>query len=294
MLQTLAPTLFVLLWATGYIGARIGAPYAEPYTFLAYRFAIAFVLLAAYAYFAKADWPNSFRQAGHSFFAGILIHGIYLGGVFHAIHLGMPIGMAAIIIGLQPVLTAMAAAPLFGEPVSAKQGVGIAIGFAGLVIIVGAKTESSGLQSASSEVLQYVLCIISLFAITGGAFYQKAFCATQDLRSGNVFQLLGATVFVLIMALILEDGHVEWTGEFIFALTWLIFALSLGAFSFLMMMIRLGAITKVTSLLFLVPPITAFTGYLLFDEHMTGYQIFGTALSVLGVGLVNNTLFKKN
>jgi len=291
---TLVPALFVVLWATGYIGARLGAPYAEPYTFLSYRFSIAFVLMLAFAYFTRAKWPETFRQAGHSFIAGVLIHGIYLGGVFHAIDLGMPTGLSAIIIGLQPILTAIASAPLFGERVTQKQWLGIGFGFIGLIIIVNAKTVSVDPQARSQELLQYGLCILALIAITVGSFYQKAYCATTDLRTGNVFQLLGATTYVLIMASIFEDGRIEWTGEFIFALGWLILVMSLGAFSMLMIMIRLGAITKVTSLLFLVPPITAVMGYVLFDELMTNFQIFGMALAVVGVGLASGNLLKKS
>jgi len=290
---TLAPAVFVFLWATGYIGARLGAPYAEPYTFLTYRFAIAFLLILIFAWFVGAKWPGSFKQAGHSFIAGILIHGVYLGGVFHAIDLGMPTGLSAIIIGLQPILTAIASVPLFGERVSSKQWLGISMGFLGLIIIVGAKTVSVEPQLRSIELLQYGLCVLSLLAITAGTFYQKAFCGNQDLRTGNVFQLLGGTVFVLIMALILEEGRIEWTGEFIFALAWLIFAMSLGAFSLLMVLIRLGAITKVASLQFLVPPITAIMGYVLFGELMTNFQIFGMALSAVGVGLASGNLLKK-
>jgi len=291
---TLAPALFVVLWATGYIGARLGAPYAEPYTFLTYRFSIAFLLMLAFAYFSGAKWPGTFKLAGHSFIAGVLIHGIYLGGVFHAIDLGMPTGLAAIIIGLQPLLTAIASAPLFGEPVTPKQWLGIGLGFVGLIIIVNGKTAVLEPQARALELLQYGLCIISLLAITAGSFYQKKFCATQDLRSGNAFQLLGGTVFVLMMALILEDGQVEWTGEFIFALGWLIVIMSLGAFSLLMVMIRLGAITKVASLLFMVPPITAVMGYVLFGEVLSGFQIFGMVLSAGGVGLASANLLKKS
>lgn len=291
---TLAPALFVVLWATGYISARLGAPYAEPYTFLSYRFSIAFVLMLAYAYFTGAKWPGTLKLAGHSFIAGILIHGIYLGGVFHAIYLGMPTGLAAIIIGLQPLLTAIASAPLFGERVTPKQWLGIGLGFTGLVIIVSAKTVSVEPQAHNVELLQYGLCIISLLSITAGTFYQKAFCATQDLRSGNVFQLLGGAVFVLAVAFFLEEGRIEWTGEFIFALGWSTVVLSLGAFSLLMVMIRQGAITKVASLLFLVPPITAIMGYVLFGEVLSGLQIFGMAFSVLGVGLASGNLLKKS
>jgi len=291
---TLAPALFVGLWATGYIGARLGAPYAEPYTFLTYRFSIAFVLMLAFAYFSGARWPDTFKQAGHSFFAGILIHGVYLGGVFHAIDLGMPAGLSAIIIGLQPILTAIASAPLFGERVTLKQWLGIGLGFIGLIIIVGTNAVSAEPQARSVILLQYGLCIMSLLSITAGTFYQKAFCTTQDLRSGNVFQLLGGAFFVFAMAILLEDGRIEWTGEFIFALSWLILVMSLGAFSMLMIMIRLGAISKVASLLFLVPPITAIMAYFLFDELMSNYQIFGMALAAVGVGLASGNLLKKN
>lgn len=289
----MAPVLFVFLWATGYVGAKLGAPYAEPYTFLTYRFAIAFVLILIFAYCVGAKWPDNIKDAGHSIVAGVLIHGAYLGGVFHAIDLGMSVGISAIIIGLQPVLTAFASAPLFGEPVSAKQWLGIGLGFIGLVIIVSAKTTSADTAAQSTEMLQYGVCAMALVALTAGSFYQKAFCAKQDLRSGNVFQLFGATIYVLIVALILEDGHIEWTGEFVFALSWLVLVMSLGAFSLLMVLIRMGAISKVASLLFMAPPIAAILGYVLFGEILTSFQIFGMVISSLGVVLASGNLLHK-
>lgn len=291
---TFAPALFVLLWATGFIGGRLATEYAEPYTFLAYRFAISAALLLVFACFMRATWPKTFKQAGHSFIAGVLIHGIYLGGVFHAIDLGMSAGLSAIIIGLQPVLTAMASAPLFGERVTARQWIGIVFGFIGLIIIVGTKPQTEISSGQSSEILQYIVCTIGLLGITAGYFYQKAFCGEQDLRSANVFQLLGATVFVTLVAVTIEDGHMDWTGELIFALGWLVLVLSLGAFSLLMMMIRKGAITKVASLQFLVPPLTAIMAFMLFGETMTQLQIGGMGLAAIGVWLASSNLTNAN
>lgn len=291
---TFAPALFVLLWSTGFIGGRLGTAHAEPYTFLTYRFIIAFFLLLGFALITRASWPKTWQQAGHSFVAGFLIHGIYLGSVFHAIDLGLPTGLAAIIIGLQPVLTAIASAPLFGERVSPRQWAGIALGFAGLIVIVGFKPPSGVPAEQSTEILQYALASLGLIALTIGYFYQKAFCGDQDLRSANVFQLLGATFYVVIVALCLEEGRVDWTGEFIFALAWLVLVLSLGAFSLLMLLIRRGAITKVASLHFMVPPITAIMAYFLFGEIMTSLQIFGMCLSAVGVWLASGNLTQKN
>ena len=291
---TFAPALFVLLWATGFVGGRLATDHAEPYTFLAYRFAISCVLLLVFAIAMRATWPKTFKQAGHSFIAGMLIHGIYLGGVFHAIDLGMSAGMSAIIIGLQPVLTAIASAPLFGERVTAKQWLGIVLGFLGLIIIVGTKSQAEISPDQTNEILQYVVCTIGLLGITAGYFYQKAFCGEQDLRSANVFQLLGATIFVTLVAVSIEEGHMDWTGELIFALGWLVIVLSLGAFSLLMVMIRMGAITKVASLQFLVPPITAVMAFMLFGETMTGLQIGGMGLAAIGVWLASSNLANAN
>ena len=282
-----SPAVFVFLWSTGFIGATFGLPYAEPWTFLAYRFAIAAVLLAAFAVITRAPWPATPKLCLQNAFVGVLIHGIYLGGVFAAISRGMPTGLAALIIGLQPALTAIVAQPVLGERVSRLQWMGILLGFAGMVLVVGNKAVAGGATGWQPDAVTLCLNIAALLAITAGSVYQKAYLPHQNIRTGTTWQYVGAFLVVFAVAVALEQGRVEWTGEFIFAMGWLVIVLSFGAVSLLMLIIRHGDVSKIASLFYLVPPVTAVLAYLFFDEQLNAVQIAGMAVATLGVALVN-------
>lgn len=282
-----SPALFVFLWSTGFIGATYGLPYAEPMTFLAYRFAIVMVLLAAFAFVVRAPWPATPIACLQNAFVGVLIHGIYLGGVFAAISRGMPTGIAALIIGLQPALTAIAAQPLLGERVSKIQWLGIFLGFCGLVLVVGNKAGLTSTTGWQPDTWALVFNISALFAITAGSIFQKAYLPNQDIRTGTVWQYFGALVFVGIAMALFEEGRISWTGEFIATMAWLVVVLSVGAVSLLMLIIRHGEVSRVASLLYLVPPVTAVLAYLIFDEQLNPAQIAGMAVTTVGVALVN-------
>ena len=276
-----APAVFVLLWSTGFIGARMGLPHAEPFIFLAFRFFILAALLSAAGMLWRAPWPTSWVQAGHLAVVGLLMHGFYLGSVFWAISTGTSAAVAALIVGIQPLLTAVAAGPYLGEKVSARQWIGLLLGFAGVALVVG-----DDLVLDSGNGAGVIACIVALCGITLGTLYQKRHGGAMDLRTGSAVQFAAAAVAMLILTVVFEEGRVVWTGEFIFALSWLVVVLSIGAMSLLYLLIRQGAATKVASLFYLVPPVVAIEAYFLFGETMTLFEITGMLVAMTAVALV--------
>lgn len=274
------PALFVFLWSTGFIGAKYGVPYAEPFTFLGIRMALASGLLLLLALAMRARWPDA-RSAGHTVIAGLLVHGCYLGGVFYAVLLKVPLGQVALIVGLQPVLTAFLAGPLFGEKLARWQWVGIALGFLGVVLVVSAKTGEAIASTAG-----IACCIAALAGITAGTLYQKRFCTDLDIRTSGVIQFAATGAAFGLGALALETRVVVWNGQFIFALAWLTLVLSLGAITLLYVLIRNGASAKVASLFFLTPPVTAVMAYFLFGEVLSLPALLGLVVTAIGVALV--------
>jgi drug/metabolite transporter (DMT)-like permease len=278
----LLPASFVVLWSTGFIGAKLGLPAAGPFTFLTLRFVIAALLLTAVALLMRAPWPRGWRQILHIAVAGLLVHAAYLGGVFAAIGAGVEAGVAALICGLQPVLVAVAAGPLFGERLRLPQWLGLALGVVGVVLVVAEKL-ALGLGTPAGV----ALVLFALVGMSVGTLYQKRFCAGMDLRSGAVVQFAAATLALAPLAALLEDGHVAWTPNFVFALAWLVLVLSVGAITLLYVLIRRGAAAEVASLFFLVPPTTAVMAWLLFGEKIQPLSAFGMLTVMAGVFLVN-------
>lgn len=279
-----APVFFVFLWSTGFIGSRMGAPYAEPFTFLMWRFVIATLLLAAVCVLWRTRRPSSLRLVLHSAVAGLMVHGMYLGGVFYAIRHQLPVGLAALIVGMQPLITAALAGPLLGERVSVRQWLGFALGFAGVVVFVAARYGLGfeiGAQAAG-----IFSCTVALFGITAGTLYQKRFCTDMPLAAGGVVQYAACGLVYFPIAALTETMQVEWTGEFVFALAWLVVVLSAAAIGLLYTMIRHGESARVASFFFLTPPVTAVMAWLLFGEAVTPVAWVGLALTAIGVALV--------
>lgn len=279
-LGMIAAPLFVLLWSTGFIGAKFGLPYAEPLTFLAIRFAIASAALALWAVLARSPWPSRI-QAAHLAVVGVLLHGAYLGGVFTAIWLGIEAAVSALIVSLQPILTAVLAYWVLGETMTRKQWVGLVLGLLGVILVVSEKL-GEGLGTPGG----IWLCIMALFSISIATLYQKRFCAGAPMRSGTAIQFAAATLVTGSLALMLEENLVFWTPDFIFALGWLVIVLSLGAVGLLMALIRKDSAGKVASLFFLMPPSTAVMAWALFGETFGLASIAGIILAVSGVALV--------
>lgn len=275
-----APVLFVFLWSTGFIGAKYGLPYAEPLTFLLLRYAALVVLMGVVAWICRAPWPADPRQWFHLAVAGLLIHALYLGGVFIAIKQNLPAGLVSLLVGLQPLLTATIVAAMLGERVILRQWGGLLLGLAGLLMVLSARLEA-GFGWAG-----VLPAMMALLAITLGTLYQKRFCPHFDWRSGATIQFGAAWLLTLPVALLTENFQVQWTGEFVFALGWLVLVLSVGAIGLLNHLIRSGSSVNVASLFYLVPPSTAIIAWLMFGEMLTLVQLLGLVVAVTGVALV--------
>ena len=282
------PAVFVLIWSTGFIVAKFGLPFAPPLTFLAMRYALSILCFLVWIRFSRARWPQGRPQWLHLAATGVLMHAGYLGGVWVAVKGGMGSGLAALIVGLQPVLTALwvSWAGLSGDRatehrVSSRQWMGLVLGLGGLLLVVARKF------GAGSEVTLLTLgcTVFALLSITVGTLYQKRFVQPTDVRTANAVQL-GAALLVTLPLVFLETEAIVWNPSFIGAMAWSVLALTLGGSSLLYLLIQRGAATAVTSLLYLVPPTTALMAWLLFGEAITTATVLGTALTALGVSLV--------
>ena len=275
-----APGVFLVLWSSGFVGSKLGMPYAEPMTFLAIRMGGVVALLAVIVIATRPQWPD---RVGlwHSAIVGVLVHGCYLGGVFVAIADRMPAGLVALVVSLQPVLTSTLANRLLGERVTQRQWLGLALGVVGVYFVVHGRTEGEGTW------LAWIACLISLLGITLGTLYQKRFGGAIEWRTGFLVQYAAAALMFWLAALMFETRVVQWTPAFIFAVAYLVLVLSLGAIWLFYFLIRRTATTRVVSLLYLMPPLTALMSWTLFDERLTTLAIAGMAVCVAGVALVN-------
>lgn len=275
------PALFVLLWATGFIGARYAMPYMEPFTFLTARFLLAAAILFVLLLPGGMRWPSP-RTAFHAAIAGCLIHGVYLASVFWAIHHGMPAGMSALVVGLQPLVTAVIAGPALGEKVGLRHWIGLVAGFAGVAVVLWPELGSAvaGVNAATISA-----SILAVLGISVGTIWQKRFVGTVDLKAATMIQYLAAAVFIGVLSLAFERHTVVLSGELVFAMAWLVFVLSIGAVLLLMWLIREGAVSRVSSLFYLVPAVTALLAWALFGESLSPLQLFGMAITALGVAL---------
>ena len=273
------PLLFVLLWSTGFIGARLGLPHIEPLTFLLIRYIAVLACMTCIAGVTRAPWPASASAWWHIGVSGFLVHGVYLGGVFIAISKGLPAGVASLVVGVQPLLTAVGAGWLLGAVVTKRQWLGLLLGFIGVGLVVAGKL------GAEYSVWAMVPALVALLGITAGTLYQKRFCPSFDWRTGAVAQFLPTAVVTGLGAWWLESGRIEWVGELYFALGWLVLVLSIGAISLLNWLIRHSSAVNVASLFYLVPPCTALFAWLLFGNTFSVQALLGLALAVWGVYL---------
>lgn len=276
-----APAVFVVLWASGFIGAKLGLPYAEPLTFLAIRMAATVLLLAALIMATRPVWPN-LQGIGHNVVAGLLVHGFYLGGVFTAIKHGLPAGLAALVVSLQPVLTSTLANRILGERVILRQWLGLMLGLAGVYLVLHEKTAGG-----DASLVAWTAACLALVGITLGTLYQKRFGGQVDWRPALLVQYSAAGALFGAGAAASEALRVQWSGEFLIAFAWLVFVLSFGAVWLLYFLIRRTAAARVASLFYLTPPVTALMAWALFDERLSAPALVGMAICVAGVFLVN-------
>ncbi|MBU2953823.1 DMT family transporter [Marinobacter sp. F3R08] len=278
------PALFVWLWSTGFIGAKYGLPFAEPFTLLLIRMLMTLVLLVGLAWIMKTRWPG-WRGAGHLAVTGVLVHGCYLGGVYYAIQDGMASGIVSLIVGLQPLVTAAAAVAILKESVSARQWVGLALGLVGVALVLMEKFGVSGSDSMFSP-WSLLWALFALAGISIGTVYQKRHGTGADLVAGTVIQYAAAASLFAVGAFALETREVEWSLQLQLSMAWLVFGVSIGAILLLMWLIRQGAASQVASLFYLVPPVTALEAFVLFDERLGGLAMTGGLIAIVGVALV--------
>ena len=279
------PALFVLLWSTGFVGAKYGLPYAPPFAFLAVRLALAAMLLAALAAALGSARMASRQQYGRAAVVGLLLHAGYLGGTFFGISLGVPAGVSSVIVSLQPVLTAVLAARVLGERPTARQWLGLVLGVAGVALVVGPGILDAG-SSDPLPVAGVGACLVALVSGTLGTVYQKRHGDGIPLVWGTAVQYAAAAVILFAVAVATEDMTINWTGAFVAALAWLVLFLSIGAVLLLLLLLRRGTAAGVSSLYYLVPPATAVEAYLLFGEQVSGLSLTGIGVTALGVALV--------
>lgn len=276
-----APVVFVLLWSTGFIGARYGLPYIEPLTFLAVRMVLVVVLMGTIAVAGRVALPSQ-SEIGRSLLAGSLVHGLYLGGVFTAISQGVPAGISALIPGLQPILTSTIANRFMGETVTRVQWLGLALGLFGVLLVL----HDRNIVLAGSP-LGWIASLVSLIGITLGTLYQKRYCGAIDWRVGNLIQYIGAGFLFALGAFAFETREIYWSGELVFAIAWLALVLSITAVGLMYWLIRRSAATGFASLFYLVPGVTALFAYLLFGERLDSVSILGMVICAGGVVLAN-------
>lgn len=271
------PWLFVLLWSSGFIGSKLGVPYAEPFTFLSLRYCIVLAILTPIALLTRAPWPRGRSQMLHVAFAGLLIHALYLSGCVWSLRLGLPAGILSLIVSMQPLFTAAFAGVALGEKVLPRQWAGLVLGFIGTGLVVAHKT-GSGLTFVMT-----IPALLSLIGITAGTMWQKRHCPRFDLRTSTVVQYSASLLVTALLAFTMETMRVEWSGQFVFALLWVALVLSIGAISLLNHLIRSGTAVNVASLFYTVPAVTALMAWGIFGETLTGLSLIGMGVAVTGV-----------
>ncbi len=282
------PAVFVLIWSTGFIVARYGMPHSPPFSFLVVRYVLSIACFLPWIFWAKVPWPQNRMQWLHLSVTGMLMHGGYLGGVWVAVKAGMGSGLSSLIVGFQPVLTAIWLSYSLrgsGQPgVSRRQWLGLLLGFVGLLMVVWRKlTLGSPMDHVTS--LNMAFAVGALFSITIGTLYQKRFVQPCDVRSANTVQIMAALAITVPLALA-ETELMQWNPELVGAMAWSVLGLTVGGSALLYVLIQRGAAASVTSLMYLVPPTTAIMAWLLFGETITAATLVGTALTALGVSLV--------
>lgn len=282
-LARLAPPLFVVIWATGFIVARLVAPHADPLTFLTLRYLLAILVLAGLVVLVRAPWPVTGRGWRDALISGVLLHGLYLGGVFWSVKHGLPAGIAALIAGLQPLATGLLVGPLLGERVSGRRWAGIAAGFVGAALVVSPKIGGSD----GFPPMALAVCLLAMVSITFGTIWQKRTAQSVDLRTNTVIQYMGAAAVTVPIALLTEQGRLEFVPALWIGLIWAVFGLSIGAIGLLLVLIRRGAVAGVAALLYLVPPASALMAFVIFGETLTPIQIVGMGAAAVGVALAS-------
>jgi drug/metabolite transporter (DMT)-like permease len=285
MIARLAPILFPVLWSTGWIVARFSKDFADPLFFLSLRYLFAGIALTIFAFAARAQWPKSPAEWRHAMISGVLLHTIYLGGVWWAIMHGLPASISALIAALQPIFTALLAPKLAGENIGFKRWCGVLVGFCGIALVLAPKLIAVSGAELQASLIPLAVNVVGMVGVTAGSFYQKAFIKTGDLRTVTVLQYVGAFAVGLPLAMTFGDMHLNWSWTAFWVMAWSVLVLSIGAVALLLILIRMGEVSRASQLIFLVPPLSAIQAFFLFGEQLTAIQIFGMAVTACGVAL---------
>ncbi len=285
LLVICAPGMFVLFWASGFPAVKFGLDYIEPFTLLAVRSALSVALVVAILPFVRVRWPRGWRETGHIMVAGFFLQAAYLGCMFVALGEGISQGVAALIAGMQPLLTAAIVGRFLGERVNLRQWAGFVLGFGGLAAVM-----SERITLGTGTALGLAAIALTPFMITTGSLYQKKFCADMDLRAGMIIQHATAGVAVFAMALATETREIEWGPELAFTLAWLVIVLSVAATNLYYFMLRRGAAGRVSSLFYLTPPTAVVLGYITYGETFGPVALAGFAVSIAGVALITRKI----
>jgi drug/metabolite transporter (DMT)-like permease len=288
ILVRLTPTAFVLLWSSGFVVAKFAAPYADPLTFIGLRYALAALAMAAISVAVGAIWPRRAGDIAHGLIAGILLHAGYTGGVWWAVAQGLPAGIAGLIAGLQPLLTALLAEPLLGERISPRQWTGIAAGALGIVLVLAPQLAAIDVGRLGQSFLPILVTFGAVLSVTLGTFYQKRFVPVTDLRTSSCLQFAGAFIVTAPLALATESLRFEVNATTLAAVAWSVLMLSLAGVALLLAMIRRGAVSRVASLIYLMAPLTAVQAFVFFGEALSAVQMLGIAVTALGVWLATH------
>ena len=272
--------LFIFFWASGFVAAKYGLPYAEPFTLMAARFVVATVIMVPACFILKASWPGSPRKAMHIMIAGIGIQVFYLSGVYDGLWLGVSTGVTAIVVGLQPLLTGVLAGFVLRERISRNNWIGLVLGFIGLALVVWDRVASP-----TDTLWGMGALLAALVGITLGTLYQKKYCGSFDIRTGVALQTVVSCIVMLGLAATFETMQIKWTADFVFAVLWSAVGLSVIASCLFYWLIQRGAATRVTSLIYLSPPTTALMGWAMFNEIMSWLAIAGMLVVMAGVAM---------
>lgn len=279
------PLVFVLIWSTGWIVAGFSARYADPLWFLLLRFALAAAVIAVIAAATRAPWPSSPRSIGHALASGVLLHTFYLGGVWWAVRNGVPTGISGIMAGLQPVFTALLAPALVGERISLKQGLGVALGFAGIFLVLAPKIVGIDRASLETVLVPLGVNLMAMLSATLGTFYQKRFVSGGDLRTTTVWQYAGAGIATVPLVFAFGTVAADWNQTLVLTMAWSVLGLSVGGVGLFLYLIGRGEVSRAATYIYLVPPVSALMSYLFFGETLAAIQLVGMAVTAAGVWL---------
>jgi len=272
--------LFIFFWASGFVAAKYGLPYAEPFTLMAARFVVGAAILVPACFVLKATWPKTLRDTTHILIAGFGVQTVYLIGVYYGIWFGISTGVTALVVGLQPLLTGVLAGFVLKEKVTPRNWVGLVLGFIGLGLVVWDRV-----LAPTDALWGLAILLMGLAGITLGTLYQKKYCGPFDVRAGVALQNVMSCIVMLVLAVIFESMIIDWTGEFVFAVLWSAIGLSVFAICLYYWLVQRGAAARITSLIYLSPPTTAVMGWAMFGEILSWQAIAGMAVAMTGVAL---------